>query len=69
MAGPSDPLGWARQPRSQLALDSAFKLAERNRELRAIVKALVGQGISTADGKLLRQWDGTQWLPARRAVQ
>ncbi|WP_300335643.1 hypothetical protein [Accumulibacter sp.] len=62
MIGPSDPLGWARQPRSTAAIRAVFELSTKDRSLRAIWAALVAAGVATADGKPLAIWDGGQWV-------
>ena len=60
----SDPCGWARYPRSALALKCAREVAERDPEFRAIVNKHVEDGVCTAEGRLLKRWDGQRWVAA-----
>jgi hypothetical protein len=66
ITGDIDPLGWARRPRSQTALD---RLRDGGcsggvAELQAIVTRHVEEGVCTAEGRLLKRWDGLQWVAA-----
>jgi hypothetical protein len=62
MIGPSDPLGWAKQPRSPEAIAAVKELAGKDRRFRAIWAALVEAGVATAAGKPLEVWNGRQWI-------
>lgn len=62
MMGPSDALGWAKQPRSREAIAAVKELAGKDRRFRAIWEALVKAGVATPDGKPLEIWDGQQWI-------
>ena len=62
LSGGLDPLLWAKKPRSQTALDFMRMGAARNTALMEILQRNVADGICTDDGKLLRRWDGSQWV-------
>jgi hypothetical protein len=62
MIGPSDPLGWAKQPRSPEAIAAVKELATKDRRFRAIWAVLVEDGVATAAGKALQTWNGRQWI-------
>lgn len=61
MTGPSDHLGWAKRPRSPLAIAWVRDLAKKARRFRAIWKVLIDTGIAHADGRARQLWTGTQW--------
>jgi hypothetical protein len=53
VAGPKDFLGWAKSPRSQIALDSVVSLAKTDHRFREILSDLVEAGTVSKEGKLL----------------
>jgi hypothetical protein len=58
-----DPLLWAKRLESQTALNFLRKgCAEGDSRLQEIVRQHIDDGICTDDGKLLRRWDGLQWV-------
>jgi hypothetical protein len=58
-------LFWATNPRSQFAASQVcLEAADGNAAMRRIKGELVAQGILSSDGKLLKKWDGTQFIPA-----
>lgn len=62
-----DAVQWARRPMSQLAMNmvaDAAKHPMRYPQLAAVFDELVEQGVCTAAGKLLKRWDGQQWVKA-----
>lgn len=61
MHGPKDPLGWAKRPRSALAVQRVQELARQDRRFPPIVERLVKSGVASAEGKLLQRWNGTEW--------
>ena len=60
--GELDPHLWAKKPRSQTALDFVRRGAAGNTDLMEILQINIADGICTDDGKLLRRWDGSQWV-------
>lgn len=62
MKGPSDPLGWARQPASDLALKMVFDTARKDRRFAAIKAKLIEDGIASENGKLLFRWQNNAWV-------
>jgi hypothetical protein len=64
--GPSDPLEWANNPRSQEAMRLIRAGAAKSLKLRAILQSHVDAGICRADGTLLVAPDGT---PIKRASE
>jgi hypothetical protein len=62
LSGGLDPLLWARNPRSQTALDSVRRGSAGNADLLAILQKHIADGICTEDGKLRRRWEGLQWV-------
>lgn len=62
LSGGLDPLLWAKKPRSQTALDSVRRGSADNADLLAILQKHIADGICTEDGKLLRRWEGLQWV-------
>lgn len=62
LSGGLDPLLWAKKPRSQTALDFVRRGAAGNTGLMEILQRNIADGICTDDGKLLRRWDGVQWV-------
>ncbi len=62
MMGPSDPLGWAKLPKSREAITAVHELAVKDRRFRAIWTQLVKEGVATSGGQPLQVWDGTQWV-------
>lgn len=65
MLGPSDPLAWAKYPRSFEAMQAVREGAKKSRRLRAIYEEHVASGVCDKDGKLLLIWDGAIWQPFR----
>ncbi len=58
-------LSWATHPRSQFAAAQVcLEAADGNATMRRIKGELIAQGVIAADGKLLKKWDGTQFIPA-----
>lgn len=51
---PRDPLLWARNPRSQQALDGVIAGAKKHEGLRLVLADLVAEGVASDEGKLLR---------------
>lgn len=63
---PTDPLEWARHPRSEAALHVLVRGAKSSRRLRAILEELQEIGVVSPDGgRLLAHWDGVRWAPHR----
>lgn len=62
MMGPSDPLGWAKLPKSQQAIEAIFDLARRDRRFRAIRDEHIANGVASKTGRPLQVWDGRQWV-------
>lgn len=62
LSGGLDPLLWAKKPRSQIALEFVRSGADGNTGLMEILQRNIVDGICTDDGKLLRRWDGLQWV-------
>jgi len=62
LSGCLDPLAWARNPRSQTALDFVRLGSAGNTDLLKILEKHIADGICTEDGKLQRSWDGLQWV-------
>lgn len=62
LSGGLDLLLWAKKPRSQTALDFMRMGAAGNADLMEILQRNIADGICTDDGKLLRRWDGSQWV-------
>lgn len=61
MPGPSDPLEWARRPRSHAAMQAIRDGAQSDRKLRAIYQAHIASGVCDDRGNLLQRWDGQRW--------
>ncbi len=61
MRGPADPLGWAKRPRSRMAIAWVRDLSKKDKRFRAIWKILVDTGIAMADGTPQQCWTGVQW--------
>lgn len=59
---PTDPLDWAKHPRSPEALRRLVQAAKGDRELYRIFNQLIDNGVCTASGMLLQCWDGTRWV-------
>ncbi|EXI92077.1 MAG: hypothetical protein AW12_00820 [Candidatus Accumulibacter sp. BA-94] len=59
---PVDPLDWAKHPRSPEALRFLVQAAKNDRVLYRILTQLVADKVCTADGVLLRRWDGARWV-------
>lgn len=59
--GPKDPLGWARKPRSAVAIATVQELSTRDRRFRAIWARLLEIGVVTEKGLPLQIWSGTEW--------
>lgn len=59
-----DTLAWVRLPKSQGAHSLAFEAAKTDFRLKRIILELVEQGVTTKEGKLLKKWDGYQWIKA-----
>lgn len=60
---PVDPIGWARKPRSQKALDLLLKLvSEKEADFVEIYDGLVRSG-KVVGGNLIYKWDhaSNQW--------
>ena len=58
-----DPQMWARRIKSQTALYFLRKgCAEGDSRMQEIVRQHIADGICTEDGRLLRTWDGMQWV-------
>ena len=66
LSGCLDPLLWAKNPRSQTALDFMRRGAAGNTELMEILRRNIADGICTDDGNLLRRWDGLQWASVQQ---
>lgn len=62
MKGPSDPLGWARKPASDLALKRVFEAGRQDRRFVDIKAKLIKDGIATESGKLLFRWQNNAWV-------
>lgn len=67
MIGPKDFLGWAKRPRSRIALEAVRSLSSRDRCFRAIWDTLVERGVVSEQGVLQKIWSGTQWQPVGEA--
>ncbi len=62
--GPTDPLEWAKHPRSEAALRSIVEGSKKSRRLRAILEELKATRVCTPDAdRLLVRWDGARWVP------
>lgn len=61
MIGPSDPLGWAKNPKSREAIAAIHDLSRRDRRFTAIWEQLVQEEVATAAGRALKVWDGQRW--------
>lgn len=62
-----DGMLWAKRPKSQKAMDfiaDGKKDQKRFPALAAIFDSLVADGIANEAGKLLKRWDGMQWVKA-----
>lgn len=59
---PVDPLDWAKHPRSQEGLRFLVQAAKNDRVLYRILTKLVDDKVCTANGVLLRRWDGVRWV-------
>ena len=62
-----DGLLWAKRPRSQKAMDMVADGKRESRRfpaLAAVFDQLVANGVANEAGKLLKRWDGAQWVPA-----
>lgn len=60
-----DFLGWAKRPGSALAMREIVKCAERKDDrFVAILAQLKADGVCDESGKLLKRWDGLQWVRA-----
>lgn len=62
-----DGLLWAKRPKSQKAMDfiaDGKKEARRFPQLAAIFDKHVREGIANEAGKLLRKWNGYEWVKA-----
>ncbi len=60
-----DPLRWARRPRSAIAFHHVKDLADSGDDrFKAILDKLVADGVATAEGQLVKRWDGAQWVRA-----
>lgn len=59
---PTDPLDWAKHPRSPDALRVLVQAAKNDRVLYRILNDLVAQKVCTAAGVLLFRWDGSRWV-------
>ncbi len=59
--GPSDHLGWAKRPRSRMAIAWVRDLAKKDRRFRAIWKGLIEGGVAHANGRARQIWTGFQW--------
>lgn len=57
-----DPLLWARNLRSQTALDYVRRGSADNADLLAILQKHIADGICTENGNLLLRWEGFQWI-------
>jgi len=58
-----DPLGWAKHPQSQQALDAITLAAKEGDERFVAIRAqLVADGVCDESGKLLMRWDGLRWV-------
>lgn len=64
MMEPSDPLGWAKLPKSQQAIEAIFELARRDRRFRVIRDEHVANGVASKTGRPLQVWDGARWVAA-----
>lgn len=64
MMGPSDALGWAKQPKSRVAIEAIFDLARRDRRFQAIRDEHIKAGVASETGRPLQVWDGTRWVVA-----
>ncbi len=62
MMGPSDPLGWAKNPRSREAIAAIRELARKDPRLRAIWHVLVEEGVATDAGTPLKVWHNENWI-------
>lgn len=62
MKGPSDPLGWATRPASEVALRAVFDAAGKDRRFAAIKAKLIKDGIASESGKLLLRWQNNAWV-------
>lgn len=63
-AGKQDPVGWAKRPRSQYALDAVIDLAKRGDTFFAGVLDALREAGRVDGNKLVQRWDGQQWLSA-----
>jgi len=60
-----DPLDWARNPKSQKALNDAIDGAKRSMALAQIIAEHIANGICNEAGKLLKAYKGNgQWVKA-----
>jgi hypothetical protein len=62
MMGPSDPLGWAKLPKSSQAIEAIFELARRDKRFRVIRDEHIANGVASKTGRPLQVWDGRQWV-------
>lgn len=59
-----DPTDWAIRPRSQLALNAAIDCANKgDTRFDVILLQLKRDGV-TSGAKLLKRWDGKDWVSA-----
>lgn len=56
-----DHMQWAKRPRSQIALDYAFKASKRVPAIKDILSVLIEKCICTESGTLIHKWDGKDW--------
>lgn len=67
VGGDLDPLGWAKRPRSQCALELLMQGAKDG---DAMLAEIHGQhlacGVCNAAGRLLVRWDGLGWAAEDR---
>ncbi len=64
MHGPKDPLGWAKLPRSAVAIKAIFEIARRDRRFQAIRDEHIANGVASKTGRPLQVWDGLKWVAA-----
>lgn len=61
--GDIDPLGWAKFPRSSVALEYVIQASKDGDErLTEILASHIRDGVCDEQGKLLRVWSGGQWV-------
>ncbi|HRF11312.1 MAG TPA: hypothetical protein PLR37_04125 [Candidatus Accumulibacter phosphatis] len=63
IGGDLDPLGWAKRPRSQCALELLIQGAkDGDARLAEIHAKHLADGVCNDAGALLMRWDGLRWI-------